>query len=153
MPKMLLIATSSLWVLSVDPNSWTEITPHTYVEIGAHRWKGLLVEPHPKNYERTVELRPNAHHLNVVPSCMSNSTRTINFPSHIYTSAQVNETGSELEIHCGLLQHYLDALSIPRSIRHIDFGSLDVEGKELHVLQTVNFEHTHIEVIIAESDN
>lgn len=104
---------------------------------------------HPKNYERTVELRPNAHHLNVAPSCMSNSTGTTNFRSHIYTSAQVNETGSELEIHCGLLQHYLDALSI----RHIDFWSLDVEGKELHVLQTVDFECTHIEVIIAESDN
>ena len=101
------------------------------------------------NYERTVQLRPNAHHLNVAPSCMSNSTGTVNFPSHTYTSAQVNETGSQLKIHCGPLQHYLDALSI----RYIEFWSLDVEGEELHVLQTVDFERTHIEVIIAESDN
>ena len=112
-------------------------------------WKGLLVEPHPVNYERTVQLRPNAHHINVAPSCMKNSTGTVNFPAHTYTSAQVNETGSQLEIHCGPLQHYLDALSI----HHIDFWSLDVEGEELHVLQTVDFERTHIEVIIAESDN
>ena len=53
---------------------------HTYMEIGAHDrvresnsrffdvclgWNGLLVEPHPKNYERTVHLRPNAIHLGI----------------------------------------------------------------------------------------
>ena len=137
---------------------------HTYMEIGAHDgvresnsrfydlclgWKGLLVEPHPKNYERTVQLRPNAHHVNVAPSCMKNSTGIVSFPEHMYTSAQVNETGSKLEIHCGPLQHYLDELSI----RHVDFWSLDVEGEELHVLQTVDFEKMQIDVIIAESDN
>jgi len=137
---------------------------HTYMEIGAHDgvresnsrfydlclgWNGLLVEPHPKNYERTVQLRPNAHHLNVAPSCMSNATGTVAFPQHMFTSAQVNEAGSKLEIHCGPLQHYLDALSI----RHIDFWSLDVEGEELHVLETVDFDKMQIDVIIAESDN
>jgi FkbM family methyltransferase len=137
---------------------------HTYMEIGAHDgvresnsrfydvclgWKGLLVEPHPKNYERTVQLRPNAHHLNVAPSCLANATGTVSFPEHLYTSAQVNEEGSKLEIHCGPLQHYLDALSI----HHIDFWSLDVEGQEMNVLKTVDFERTHIEVIIAESEN
>ena len=80
---------------------------------------------------------------------MSNATGIVSFPQHMYTSAQVNETGSTLEIHCGPLQHYLDSLSI----HHIDFWSLDVEGEELHVLQTVDFEKTQIDVIIAESDN
>ena len=112
-------------------------------------WNGLLVEPHPKNYARTVQLRPNAHHINVAPSCMGNDTGTVSFPEHMYTSAQVNETGSKLEIHCGPLQHYLDALLI----HHVDFWSLDVEGEELHVLQTIDFERTQIDVIIAESDN
>ncbi|KAL3790419.1 hypothetical protein HJC23_013591 [Cyclotella cryptica] len=137
---------------------------HTYMEIGAHDgvresnsrfydvclgWSGLLVEPHPKNYERTVQLRPDAHHLGIAPSCMGNETGTITFPEHMYTSAQVNEQGSKLEIHCGPLQHYLDALGI----RHVDFWSLDVEGSEMNVLKTVDFDRTHIDVIIAESDN
>lgn len=137
---------------------------HTYMEIGAHDgvresnsrfydvclgWNGLLVEPHPKNYERTVQLRPNAHHLGIAPSCMANETGTISFPEHMYTSAQVNEEGSKLEIHCGPLQHYLDALGI----HHVDFWSLDVEGSELNVLKTVDFDRTLIDVIIAESDN
>mmetsp|Transcript_22370 Transcript_22370/g.34374 ORF Transcript_22370/g.34374 Transcript_22370/m.34374 type:complete len:375 (-) Transcript_22370:15-1139(-) len=136
----------------------------TYMEIGAHDgvresnsrffdvclgWSGLLVEPHPKNYERTVQLRPNAHHLGLAPSCMANETRTILFPEHMYTSAQVDEEGSTIEIHCGPLQYYLDALDI----RHIDFWSLDVEGSELKVLETVDFDRTHIDLIIAESEN
>jgi hypothetical protein len=49
----------------------------------------------------------------------------------------------------GPLQYYLDALEI----RHIDFWSLDVEGSELKVLETVDFHRTHIDVIIAESEN
>lgn len=137
---------------------------HTYMEIGAHDgvresnsrfydtclgWNGLLVEPHPKNYERTVQLRPNAHHLGIAPSCKANETGTVLFPEHMYTSAQVNEEGSKIEIHCGPLQYYLDALGI----RHIDFWSLDVEGSELKVLETVDFDRTHIDVIIAESKN
>ncbi|KAL7454078.1 hypothetical protein ACHAWC_005706 [Mediolabrus comicus] len=137
---------------------------HTYMEIGAHDgvresnsrfydlclgWNGLLVEPHPKNYERTVQLRPNAHHLGLAPSCNTNETGIILFPEHMYTSAAVNETGSKIEIHCGPLQYYLDALGI----HHIDFWSLDVEGSELKVLQTINFHRTNIDVIIVESAN
>jgi len=151
---------------------------HTYMEIGAHDgvresnsrfydiclgWNGLLVEPHPKNYERTLHLRPNAHHLGIAPSCMANASGTVLFHKHMWTSAQVikheanssNEKGSniairsKIEIHCGPLQYYLDALEI----RHIDFWSLDVEGSELKVLETVDFERTHIDVIIAESAN
>jgi FkbM family methyltransferase len=137
---------------------------HTYMEIGAHDgvresnsrfydlclgWNGLLVEPHPKNYERTVQLRPNAHHLGLAPSCNANETGIILFPEHMYTSAAVNETGSKIEIHCGPLQYYLDALGI----HHIDFWSLDVEGSELKVLQTINFHRTNIDVIIVESAN
>ena len=137
---------------------------HTYMEIGAHDgvresisrffnvclgWNGLLVEPHPKNYERTVHLRPNAIHLGIAPSCMANESSTVLFPEHMYTSAEVNEESSTVEIHCGPLQYYLDALDI----RHIDFWSLDVEGSELKVLGTVDFDRTHIDVIIAESAN
>lgn len=140
---------------------------HTYMEIGAHDgvresnsrfydlclgWNGLLVEPHPKNYERTVQLRPNAHHLGLAPSCNANETGIVRFKKHMYTSAEVIETGNTnntIEIHCGPLQHYLDALGI----HHIDFWSLDVEGSELKVLQTINFHRTNIDVIMVESAN
>ena len=67
----------------------------------------------------------------------------------MYTNAVANEKGNSIEIHCGPLQHYLDALKI----RHIDFWSLDVEGAELKVLETVDFDRTNIDVIIVESAN
>lgn len=119
---------------------------HFYMEIGGHDgiwesnsrlydvclgWKGLLVEPHPKSYERMVQLRPSAHHLGIAPSCAKNSTGIVKFSDHLYTSAQVG--AGDLEIHCGPLQHYLNALSIKK----IDFFSLDVEVSTKFQMQIV----------------
>lgn len=136
---------------------------YIYMEIGAHDgvresntrffdvclgWQGLLVEPHPFNYGRMEKLRPNAHHLNVAPSC-TNTSDVVSFPNHIYTSAVANEEGNMLEIHCGPLSYYLEQLGI----QHIDFWSLDVEGSELNLLKTVDFKKVHIDIIMAESVN
>ena len=106
-----------------------------------------MVEPHPANYNKTLLFRPNAHHVGVAPSCRKNESGTVLFSDHIYTSAEVG--GGKLEIHCGPLQHYLDKLGF----HHIDFWSLDVEGSELKVLETVDFDRTHVDVIIVESEN
>jgi FkbM family methyltransferase len=138
---------------------------HVYMEIGAHDgiretntrfydvclgWKGLLVEPHPANWEKLVNLRPSAHHLGMAPSCLENSTEGfVLFPKEAYTSAQANIDGNSLEVHCGPLSFYLNALEM----KHIDFWSLDVEGSELDVLRTVDFARVQIDVIIVESDN
>jgi FkbM family methyltransferase len=133
-----------------------------YMEIGGHNgvlesntrfydvclgWQGLLVEPTPRNYERMVKLRPNAHHLNVAPSC--NTSDVVMFQDHWYTNAVMNEEGSTLAIHCGPLSYYIEQLGIT----HIHFWSLDVEGAELSVLQTVDFNAVQIDVIMAESEN
>ena len=135
---------------------------HFYMEIGAHDgvresnsrffdlclgWQGVLVEPHPQNYEQMRQLRPSAHHLGIAPSC--NTSDVVMFPAHLYTSAVANEKGATLEIHCGPLSYYLDQLGID----DIDFWSLDVEGSELDVLQTVDFDKVSIDVIIAENTN
>ena len=106
------------------------------------------MEPHPQNFERMEKLRPNAHHLGLAPSCNSTSD-IVRFPKHIFTNAVANEEGASLEIHCGPLSYYLDQLGIT----HIDFWSLDVEGSELNVLKTVDFDKVHIDVIMAESEN
>ncbi|KAL7528828.1 hypothetical protein ACHAXR_002659 [Thalassiosira sp. AJA248-18] len=133
-----------------------------YMEIGGHNgvlesnsrlfnvclgWDGLLVEPIPRSYKRMVRLRPDAHHLNLAPSC--NSSSIAKFHDHWFTNAVANEDGATLEVHCGPLSHYLDQLGVT----HIDFWSLDVEGSELAVLMTVDFSKVQINVIIAESKN
>eukprot|EP00581_Thalassiosira_minuscula_P011517 CAMPEP_0183713676 /NCGR_PEP_ID=MMETSP0737-20130205/8452_1 /TAXON_ID=385413 /ORGANISM="Thalassiosira miniscula, Strain CCMP1093" /LENGTH=349 /DNA_ID=CAMNT_0025942495 /DNA_START=12 /DNA_END=1057 /DNA_ORIENTATION=- len=145
-----------------DPKYHLNGRDYFYMEIGAHDgvresnsrffdvclgWQGLLVEPHPVNYNRMEKLRPRAHHLGVAPSCMSSNL--VMFPKHQYTNAVANDTRGILEIHCGPLSHYLAELGIV----HIDFWSLDVEGSELSTLKTVDFNKVEIDVIMAESEN
>jgi FkbM family methyltransferase len=146
-----------------QPEFWN--SNHTYMEIGAHdglresnsrffdlclRWQGLLVEAHPLNYERLVVHRPNSHHINVAPSCTKDATGTISFATHTFTNAAVLPEGrSGLKVHCGPLQHYLDALDM----KHVNFWSLDVEGSEYNILKTVDFDRTRIDVVIVESQN
>ncbi len=92
-------------------------------------------------------LRPNAHHLGVAPSC--NSSDVVMFGDHYFTNAQTNEEGGTIEVHCGPLWFYLEQIGIS----YIDFWSLDVEGAEIDVLKTVDFEKVQIDVIISESVN
>jgi len=135
---------------------------HFYMEIGANDgvresntrffdlclgWQGLLVEPNPKNFQHVERLRPNAHHLGVAPSC--NSSDVVMFGDHYFTNAQTNEEGGTIEVHCGPLWFYLEQIGIS----HIDFWSLDVEGAEIDILKTVDFEKVQIDVIISESVN
>ncbi|EJK74728.1 hypothetical protein THAOC_03581 [Thalassiosira oceanica] len=133
-----------------------------YMEIGAHNgvresnsrffdvclnWKGLLVEANSRNYLRMAKLRPTAHHLCVAPSCKEPSV--VSFPLHLFTQGRQNEEGNLLDIHCEPLSWSLEQLGI----RHVDFWSLDVEGVERLVLETVDFDSVQIDVIMAESDN
>ena len=50
---------------------------------------------------------------------------------------------------CPHLQHLIDTTGL----LDIDFFSLDVEGAELYVLQTVDFSVTNIHYILMETDN
>ena len=131
-----------------------------YLEIGGHNgvrssntrlfdvclgWGGLLIEPIPRLYERMVKLRPNAHHINMCPSCMSPDIAM--FHDIEYTDAVANAEGATMKIHCGPLSYPLRQLDI----RHIHFWSLDVEGSELATLQTVDWDAVQIDIIMAEA--
>jgi len=131
-----------------------------YLEIGGHNgvrssntrlfdvclgWYGLLIEPIPRLYNRMVKLRPNAHHLNMCPSCTAPDIAM--FHDIEYTDAVANAEGANMKIHCGPLSHPLSQLDI----RHINFWSLDVEGSELATLQTVHWDAVQIDIIMAEA--
>jgi len=133
-----------------------------YLEIGGHDgvresksrlfdaclgWEGLLVEPVIRNYRRMAKLRPNAHNLGMAPSCVSPGVAM--FPDSHFTNSVANAEGATLAIHCGPLSGPLEQLGI----RRVDFWSLDVEGSELAILKTVDFDAVRIDVIMAESEN
>jgi hypothetical protein len=131
----------------------------TYLEIGANdghlesnsrffeeclHWKGVLVEGEQTNFRFLAQRRPGAHKFNFVPGCPTFSVREME--SHANTGAMMREGGGEW-VHCAPLPVYLKAVGVT----FIDFFSLDVEGAEDFVLQTLPGLGVH--VLMVESQN
>jgi len=127
-------------------------------------WKGLLIEGNKAKFQQLVVNRPSADKLNLIPSCAKDDSTMSFVTSNTYTSASqanmVNEHGTQAEkdfikqggtetMHCGPLHLYLKDLGIHK----IDFYSLDVEGAELEVLKTFDFDAVKVGVLMVESRN
>lgn len=106
-------------------------------------WSGLLVEPHPVNYALLTKNRPctpkfhggacPSGQLTMYMSDLSGSTATVvNHSRHVVPCKPMSSI---------LYEHGID---------HIQFFSLDVEGAELDVLQTIDWDRTKIDVLIVE---
>ena len=153
----------------------------TYIELGAfdgHReantrffdvclsWKGLLLEGNPRNYEKLVANRPNAHRMSFAPSCIQ-WNETITFYDTPYTNAGVeghakvyeskdkSKTTRNVQVPCGplgpVIEHVFPSkLDLPA---RVNFFSLDVEGSEKLVLDTIDFSRVQIDVFMIEVEN
>jgi len=157
---------------------WSEPAPFTngqFVEIGGYdgvtfsnswffekclNWRGVLVEGHPALYRKMQKNRPSAVNLNMaVCSQRKLINYTLNaspvsgavefmpesFKSHWRSLLRVDNT---IEVFCGPLGHQLCLLGIV----NIDFFSLDVEGAEWQVLQTLDFNLLNVHVLLVEAD-
>ena len=119
------------------------------------KWKGLLVEGNPTQYAKLTRNRPGTMTYFGSPTCHHESNVT--FWSIDYTNAglkgyatkQDHQSSHYIRVPCFPLQKVFDFYSIT----HVDFFSLDVEGAELLVLQTVDFAKTQIRVLMVESKN
>lgn len=161
-----------------DHYAWNNFFYHlnggSFLEIGGHdglsisntaylertlSWKGILVEPRPHDFAKLRQNRPNATSLN---AAVCNASSTLHF-------VEADGVGGILEFmtekHKDFFKSMLDLKSsvpipcIPMSsvfdqlgINHINFFSLDVEGAELSVLQTIDFDKMAFDVIVIESD-
>ena len=122
-------------------------------------WRGVLLEPSPKPYQRLVKNRPDNVLANVA---VCGYPRQVHFIEHEGTGGifefmsksflqfwHRNVKVEELPIiPCVPLQRILDTLHI----RHIHVFSLDVEGAEYEVLSTLDFHRIKFDVILVESD-
>lgn len=148
----------------------------TFVEIGAldghtfsntrvlnkcRGWKGLLIEANLNNYESLLRRmdRPN---VKVIHSAVCESPQTwANFTVHgravaADTSrvsdnfqrvwARVNQPNKIQRVPCAPMSALLNGY------QHIDFFSLDVEGAEFTVVNTIDFENTSIDTFCIELD-
>jgi len=119
-------------------------------------WKGLLIEGNPSSFKKLVGNRPGAHRMSFAPSCSADvaaNNGTVRFTAGSFTSAGLSEfveARNQVSVPCGPLAPVLEHVFQEEPI---DFFSLDVEGAELLVLDTVDFHAARIEVLMVESWN
>jgi FkbM family methyltransferase len=147
----------------------------TYVELGAFDgreesntiffdnclgWDGLLIEANSQSYQKVIENRPNAVKMSFSPTCndtnqggKQQTALFYNYPlsnngmkglAHSYAGKDT------VEIPCGPFTPVLLDIFGPTPI---SFLSLDVEGAETLVLDTIDFSKVHIDVIMIEIQN
>eukprot|EP00982_Pelagococcus_subviridis_P005339 29600-Pelagococcus_subviridis.AAC.2 len=133
------------------------------------RWRGVLIEPSPRNFARLTENRPRdelynaavcAQHsqvhfieaLNSVSNGASSGVLEFMAPSFVeHWKDRLTATGSTLtKIECMPLSDILLKSDAGRT--HVDMLSLDVEGAELEVLRTLDFDKHQFGVIFYEAD-
>ena len=153
-----------------------------FIDIGAHNgiaysnskffeelgWRGICIEPLPGVFE---ELKENREAI-CIEGCISNKKGKAKFlkvkgypemlsglldkyhPIHMQrvireVSASSNEGSMEIiEVDCYLL----DDILIENNIYHVDLLSIDTEGGELEILQSINFSKFDIDIIEVENN-
>ena len=155
----------------------------TYVELGAFdgkeesntiffdkclQWNGLLIEAQTKSYQKVIQNRPHAVSLSFSPTCkVDNGTtaKMYNYPlsNNGMEGLAKSYEGKEITaVPCGpltpVLQDVFGATTTTttatiNNITHLSFFSLDVEGAELLVLETIDFNIIQIDVIMVEIQN
>lgn len=136
---------------------------NTYLLEKQYNWKGICVEPVPKNYKNLIINRPNSICLDNAVFSVSNLT--VNFDiANKYTllsgisehidrhKNRVDDNKSTIQVKTISLIDLLDNNNAPKFIEYL---SLDTEGSEYEILKTFNFdkyifglidvEHNHIE--------
>eukprot|EP00979_Chaetoceros_neogracilis_P002187 scaffold383_cov229-Chaetoceros_neogracile.AAC.4 len=142
----------------------------TYIELGAFNgakesntrfydsclgWDGLLIEGNPSMFEKVMQNRPNAHRLSYAPSC-TNEGETVDFFDVQLTNAGIPghaldfKNNKKIQVPCGPLGPVLEKM-FPGG--RIDFFSLDVEGAEMLVLNTIDFDKIRVDVFMIEVEN
>jgi hypothetical protein len=123
-------------------------------------WKGLLIEGNPVKYSKLVKNRPHAHKMSFAPSCDAQyeaMNKTVEFYPPKWTNAGVAGSaitykgGRTVSVPCGPFGPVLQ--DVFEEEQRIMFFSLDVEGAELMVLDTINFDKIIIEIMMIEVEN
>lgn len=130
------------------------ISNSLYFEL-KYNWTGLLVEPNPEIQSKLAQSGRKAW---TFPHCFSTKTRpeVVKFHVHgllggIVNTAKNKEVSNRemIEIQCFPVYSVLMALGNPR----VDYFTLDIEGAELQVLETIPFDKVDIQVLDIEMNH
>ena len=140
-------------------------------------WDGLLIEGNPLVYLQTIGTRPFSHRISYAPSCKE-ANSTVRFHTVEWTNGGLEGSAKtydgkkvpHVDVPCGPLAPVIE--DVFRSTAGIvtggsngnvtkfgatkptvNFFSLDVEGAELLVLDTIDFQAVHIDILMSENTN
>jgi len=127
-------------------------------------WNGLLVEGHPAFYQQLVTNRPCT--INVWGAVCDSSSTEGNLMGHsfiVHDFIQSSINATEIAQHNFLNPNApvrvrlvpcrtMGSILTEHNVTTIDFFSLDVEGSEADVLETIDFSRVKIKVMIVEID-
>lgn len=151
-----------------------------FVDVGAHNgdrlsnswffekereWKGICIEPHPKVFEQLKACR-SAICLNICAAPVDGPVQ-FDFIDHLQYS-----------LHCGIIDNYKEGhlaclkgavgdqkieqktITLPakslatvfkeHNVKEVDFLSVDTEGGELEIIQSIDFNTTFVHVLSVE---
>ena len=165
----------------LDKNIFTNLKNGFFIEIGAYDgislsntfyfeknkgWKGICVEPIPSVFGRLIKNRT----CECIHGCISKTDGEIEIthvdgPSEMLTGItdnynqmhreriekELNELGGKKTIH--LVKTYnLTKIMDDRNIKHINYCSIDVEGSEWDVLQSIDFSRITFDALTIENN-
>ena len=113
-------------------------------------WTGLLVEPQPNDFAHLIALRRKAYAINACMSPTKNSGlfawKIIGgiaglYESHVFKKGE--QQVADKYMQCFSFGAMMAALNVTR----VDYFSLDIEGGEVPVLKTINWNDAYIDVI------
>ncbi|XP_076101019.1 uncharacterized protein LOC143070724 [Mytilus galloprovincialis] len=126
-----------------------ETRSNTLIFERSRGWNGLLIEADPSNYALVKKKNRKAFTINACLSIYPYPVK-LQFKKSFNVGKIVqnrNLTGNNIvDVQCFPLYSILKALSVT----HVDFFSLDVEGNELQVLETIPFDKLYIDIMTVE---
>lgn len=147
----------------LECGAWDGVTLSNSLFFEIHRnWTGILIEANPERVKSLIQRNRNAY---VVRACLSVTKKPYlaryTMPNNVGGGLSSSVTKDkikffkryskssvlpEIYVQCFPLTSILDALNI----HHIDYLSLDVEGSEIEILQTVNWKKLTVDVFTIE---
>ncbi|XP_052090652.1 uncharacterized protein LOC127727198 [Mytilus californianus] len=126
-----------------------ETRSNTLIFERTRSWNGLLIEADPSNYKLLRNKNRKAFTINACLSVYSYPVK-MQFKKNFSVGKILqnqNSTGKDIvDVQCFPFYSIMKALNVT----HVDFFSLDVEGAELQVLQTIPFGKLDIDMMTVE---
>ncbi|XP_066939145.1 uncharacterized protein [Macrobrachium rosenbergii] len=112
-------------------------------------WTGLLIEPLPEGFRNLTTKGRKAYSINA-GAALTNRSAIENFKVYDYKSLGLSHIANKTSETIAIKTFPLYTMLLALNITFIDFLSLDVEGDELKVLQTVPWDKVQVRVMCVE---